>query len=157
MDEKLFDSWLDGFVGAAEQAGYDEAGTSNLLKISSRMGIQQKHPEKFAEGYASIKQAGSILNFKTILAALTGAGLLHAGKEGLRAGRQYYGIMPGDPSRWDVGDIQGQNQKVTQFRNAMRGLNLGGGDSYGLSGFQQPVPLYPPMYPSVYSGYPRSV
>lgn len=130
MDQKLYDKWLDGFVGEAEKAGYDEAGVSSLLKISSRMQVQKRHPEAFEEGFN--KKAGPVFNLRNILAALIGAGAYSAGAVGQRGMRQYFGIMPGDVNRWEVGDITGQNQKIKQYMDAMKSLGFGGGQAQSM-------------------------
>lgn len=139
MDQKLFEKWLDGFVAEAEKAGYDESGTSSLLKIASRMQVYQKHPEAFEEGFN--KKAGPIFNLRNVLSALIGAGLWHGGSVGQRGMRQYFGIMPGDVTRWEVGDITAQNQKIKQYMDAMKSLGFGGGS---------PQSMVPPMYSNPY-------
>jgi len=101
---------------------------------------------------AVAKAVGSgIVNLKSVLAALMGAGLLQGGRAGLRGVRHHYGVMPDNPSDWDISDMTVQKQKIRQYMNTMRGMGLGGGggSTYGGSAYAS----YPPPYPGVFHNW----
>jgi len=150
-DAKARESWVEGFIAKAAEAGLDEEQATALMKHAARMELACRHPEAFEAG---VKEAG--MDKDAIgplavgaLAAAPIAALGYGGYTGIRDLHRYFKRprVPSDPGEKAL-FLQQQQQALRQkmaptFRSLYPGVRLpqgggrggGGGGMYGYPGY----------------------